>query len=213
MRSKKIHPWYLRYYLGTYDDVWYRSLFAEGEGKVKGEITPAYSILNQEDVAHIQKNFPTTKIILILRNPIERAWSQARYDLKQINPDQLQPVYQHIESAEQTMRSDYRRTLNNWTSCFPAESLHIGFYDDVQRNPEQYIRNILAFLGVDSTRRLHTKTLENRFNVSNKIAIPAEIHSYLARKYLPDLQHLHQRLGGWASHWLAEAETILQTGG
>ena len=45
--------WNVHYYLGAHDNDWYRSLFKYGGDKVKGEITPAYSKLEQEDVEHI----------------------------------------------------------------------------------------------------------------------------------------------------------------
>ncbi|MEL7359817.1 MAG: sulfotransferase [Cyanobacteria bacterium J06560_6] len=65
--------WTLRYYCRTYNDRWYVSLFKEGKGLVKGEITPSYSLLDTEDVQHIKQLFPNLKIILLLRNPIDRA--------------------------------------------------------------------------------------------------------------------------------------------
>lgn len=57
------------------NDDWYSSLFELGRGKIIGEITPAYSTLNSSSVAHIHKLMPELKIIFMMRNPIERAWS------------------------------------------------------------------------------------------------------------------------------------------
>ena len=68
--------WDLRYYAGAPGDGWYVSLFEPGRGKVKGEITPAYSTLRLEDVAHVHDLVPEAKIIFLMRNPVERAWSQ-----------------------------------------------------------------------------------------------------------------------------------------
>ena len=62
--------WDLKYYAGTPGDGWYASLFAQGRGKVKGEITPAYSTLSLEEVAHVHALVPEAKIFLMVRNPI-----------------------------------------------------------------------------------------------------------------------------------------------
>lgn len=57
------------------DDDWYRSLFAAGSRRVKGEITPAYSLLDEPTVAHIAAAFPGIRVIFIIRNPVDRALS------------------------------------------------------------------------------------------------------------------------------------------
>src|SRR5262245_8764381 len=55
---------------------WYRSLFVSSD-RVEGEITPAYAILPPRQVAEIAATFPDLRLIYILRNPIDRAWSSA----------------------------------------------------------------------------------------------------------------------------------------
>jgi hypothetical protein len=68
--------WDLRYYAGAPGDGWYASLFEPGRGKVKGKITPAYSTLRLDDVAHVHDLVPEANFIFLMRNPIERAKSQ-----------------------------------------------------------------------------------------------------------------------------------------
>jgi len=72
--------WQAQFYFGRIDDDWYHSLFPQDENLLCGEITPAYSILPEENVAQIARSLPNLKILLLLRNPIERAWSQVRFD-------------------------------------------------------------------------------------------------------------------------------------
>jgi hypothetical protein len=52
--------WDLRYLLETYDDDWYRSLFPAD--KVSGEITPAYSLLDEPDIAAVADLLPGIKV-------------------------------------------------------------------------------------------------------------------------------------------------------
>ena len=109
----EITRWTLRYFLGTYNDDWYLSLFNPGDGKLKGEITPSYSILNLKEVQHIRALFPELKIILILINPIERAWSHLRSiePARQFNKiiNNLNKMKEFIDSPPQSLRSDYVR--------------------------------------------------------------------------------------------------------
>ena len=202
--------WALSYFLGTYSDDWYRSLFASGGGKVKGEITPSYSILNLEDVKHINEMFPELKVILILRNPIERAWSHVRFDWGHLvlnGPGQLDKVRQFIDDPNQSLRSDYVRTLDIWSACFPKDQLFIGFYDDIVERPQEVLGNLCQFLGLSVFS--NDPVLNRRVNVSRVQDMSKEIHLYLANKYYPELQKLSDLLGGPCTAWLKESEEIL----
>ena len=59
----------------------YAREFAGGEALVKGEITPYSASLPRWCIRYIHKLMPDTKLILFLRNPIDRAWSQALMNL------------------------------------------------------------------------------------------------------------------------------------
>ena len=43
---------------------------------LSGDITPAYSMLNDEIIERITGYFPNLKVIFLARDPVERAWSQ-----------------------------------------------------------------------------------------------------------------------------------------
>src|SRR5438552_5633502 len=65
LRNWPLLQWYIRYYFGARDDQWYLSLFLEGNGRLRGEITPAYAMLDKHDVAHVQRLLPKLKIIFL----------------------------------------------------------------------------------------------------------------------------------------------------
>jgi hypothetical protein len=62
---------------------YYSSFFLEANNKVKGEITPAYSILPVNRIRSIRAIMPEVRLIFLMRDPIERAWSHAVMDLVQ----------------------------------------------------------------------------------------------------------------------------------
>jgi len=75
-RKKELHYYCFYYQRGL---EWYKQQFQEGFG---GEASPFYMRYSQS-AERIYKDFPNTKIIAILRNPIERAFSHYCYASRQ----------------------------------------------------------------------------------------------------------------------------------
>lgn len=59
----------------------YSDIFKRGCNRVKGEITPGYSIIPVERMRFIRTIMPDVRLIFLMRNPIDRAWSQALMNL------------------------------------------------------------------------------------------------------------------------------------
>jgi hypothetical protein len=207
-RNWRTLRWNLRYYLGNCDDRWYLSLFEPGSGALCGEITPSYSILNHEDVARVRALLPQVKILFLVRNPIERAWSQVRFEWTRgrfQGIDDPAKVSAFLEAPEQSLRSDYTRTLDTWRAHFPGGQVFIGFYDDIAARPDALLGEVCAFLNLEPCRA------ENeRVNASKEKSMPPEVARQLAGKYLGELRQLAERLGSHAQTWLREAEAILR---
>ncbi len=207
-KHPEIFRWYANYLFRTCSDAWYASLFEEGREKIRGEITPAYSILKESDVKHIHQLMPDARIIFILRNPIERAWSQYRFMVRQgklksnISFDEFKTW---VDSPEQQGRSDYLKTIRIWAEVFSKDQLFIGFYDDIVSEPELLLSKILNFIGAASDGATVQQILEvDRVNVSPEIEIPAEFSSYLHEKYDDEVRLVAKQLGGPAECWHKE---------
>jgi hypothetical protein len=56
----------------------YGALWKPFKNRVCGDITPAYSTLDEDVIASIAKTYTRTKIIMLVREPISRLWSQAQ---------------------------------------------------------------------------------------------------------------------------------------
>jgi hypothetical protein len=204
--------WDLRYYAGAPSDEWYASLFEPGRGKVKGEITPAYSTLGREDIARVHDLLPEAKLIFMMRNPIERAWSQLVMRLdkagkKDIGPTRLARLHRDFEREGYRARTDYLRTLENWGAFYPEEQIFVGFLEDIHFYPEELLGSVYRFLGVDASfmpqgvgERVHTRS------TGRMLAVSAV---YLARLYQKELSRLNERFGGYAAFWLFGAEKLL----
>ena len=214
-RKKREHMgWFLRYLFLPHNDAWYASLFSANEGQIAGEMTPDYDILEPETVARIHALMPALKIIYLLRNPIERTWSQANRGVRQTlfkeNHMDSQVIQQFMESEEPHRRSDYFYNLQVWERFYPREQIFIGFFEQIEENPRQLVQDIYQFLGVDSSPHYIPDLLRKKRNAGHYSAIPDYWASHLAQRYHESLKLLHQRFDNRSTaSWLAFAEQYL----
>ena len=209
--------WEMRYYLGAFTDEWYASLFAEGRGYIKGEITPAYSLLEPEDIAHIHDLMPDARFIYLMRNPIERTWSAVRKGARHMGRALDEATVEELETTTLrrafVARESYTRPINLWLQQYPREQLFFGFLDEVAANPSDLLLRLFAFLGASADPRYITAAATNKYNVSPEHRIPEKLHVHLAHRYYPELKELSQLVGSYATRWLEEAESVLRAAG
>ena len=138
---------YRKWHYNNISDEWYLSLF-EDSSAYTGEITPSYMLLEKEDIMRMKELLPGVKVVLLLRNPIERAWSSYRYSTKKIpnfnfEKVKYEEVIEFMESEGQTLRTDYIRAIRNYSSVFAKGDILIGFYDAIIENPNKLLHDIL----------------------------------------------------------------------
>ncbi len=198
---------YYKWYFSNYNDDWYLSIFKDFVG-VKGEITPSYSILNVHDIKRMYALSPNAKIILMLRNPIDRAWSHYRHTQKKNIYFSFQDVkndsiIEFIESEGQILRSDYVRTIENFSHVFPKSQILICFFDAIVDNPNGLLNDIINFLtGVEkSTYSFKNNDLKRTINKSIELDCPNQIYEYLKIKYRNQIKVLSDIYGGYFNKW------------
>lgn len=206
--------WYSNYFFQPRNDRWYASLFTTDKKQKTGDITPAYSTLNRESVAHIYELMPNAKIIFILRNPIQRAWSHA---LKRIRDRNISiasvseaEFIQNFNSNTSRSRSSYLQILEVWQSYYSQENFFIGFFEDMVQQPEDFLLKLFDFLEIKSSECYIRKSAFSKKNTSeNTGEIPNNLAKYLAKIYHQDLQKINQKFGSHSSIWLEDANKIL----
>ena len=203
--------WDLRYFFGKPSDAWYASLFEPGRGKITGETTPDYSILDKEAVAHVHGLMPDAKIVLMMRSPLERPWSAMDMGLRIAGRswDTLEDekVYRRFDRGRTRLMTNYFRTLQNWNAFYPEDRIFVGFLEDVHFFPEELLRRLYAFLGADTAaeHRVITRKIHSGFQDT----MPAKFAHYLAGSYHENLKNLAKHFGGYASFWLFCAERLI----
>ncbi len=188
----------------------YAGQFRDGADRVKGEITPGYSILSRTRIALIRDLMPDLRLLFLMRNPIDRAWSQALMNLvsranrrrEDVSDDEFRD---HFRSARSLRRGDYLTTIDNWLAHFPQEQLLVGFYEDLSDRPRGLLTDVFRHLRV-STNVDWTRFPYNRVVFKGiQGPLPPHLRVELVDMYQDDLRRLYKRFGQRVRAWqLAE---------
>ena len=196
--------WMCNWHLSTYNDTWYLSLFKKLSG-IRGEITPAYSILKEEDVKNMYALAPNAKIIFIIRNPIERAWSQFRFHLKNKNQENNEiseeEIIKFMDQKNQTLRSNYLKTLETYSKIFPKKNICVAFYDAIIEKPEELLCQIVNQLGGNTSKIQSECDIYSKTNTSKKRKLPNSVKKHLIKKYRPLIDQLSKIFSGYPKLW------------
>ena len=213
-RLASLDPWLINYWFRTRDDDWYASLFrgAQAKGLIAGEITPAYATLGEDMLRRIQRMNDKMKLIFVMRDPVDRAWSAVNNAAKKGAAD-ASTVEKSIERARESgavARSAYADTIKRLEAVFPADQIHYCFFDDLRDRPKALTAELLSFLGVEPVPAtpLH---LPQAVNVAaGSKAVPLEFSRELAGDYLSMVQQLCRRFQGPPHKWRARYENLLK---
>ncbi|HBJ36518.1 MAG TPA: hypothetical protein DDZ51_17550 [Planctomycetaceae bacterium] len=195
--------WLSKFHFGFYGDSWYRSLFPRDSRITSGDITPGYSVLDEEGVRRMHLVAPQAKIIFILRNPIDRAWSMMRFGKRfgyACDPQRVEEIFSRIDSPGQELRSDYLRAISIYRKFYPAEKILLVFYDAIPERPQELLSQIFHFLGI-SPISFDALDSQQRVNEAEELEIPDSVRSYLEDKYRDPICAMAELLGGYASNW------------
>jgi len=202
---------FIKWYFSDYDNKWYLSLFNLGKG-ISGDITPTYCLLDDGDVERMSEVLPEDiKLIFILRNPIERAWSHFRMVMRKrgklkLEEYNFEEIKSFLVSDGQVMRTDYNNTIDRYKKYFPNNHLYISFYDFLNENPSQFLENIVEFLGGNPTNVNIYCSIDKKVKKSIKASIPIEIESLLHKQYYQLILELSTKFGGYCTQWLSEID-------
>ena len=163
-------------------------------------------------VAHVHDVMPETKIVLMLRNPVERGWSQAVMSFDKADKGSAKSVSEkeflrRFERNSLTLLTDYRQALENWSSFYPEDQIFVGFLEDVYFHPEDLLRRLYGFLGIDPS--FESSTAREKIHSRSEDKMPTSLATHLARTYYDELEQLHERFGGYASFWLYCAQRLV----
>jgi hypothetical protein len=207
--------WYLKYYFQPRTEGWYRSLFQPAGGQVCGEATPRYAPLPEKEIAGIRRLMPDLKIIYLLRDPIDRMWSdlamfeRPRFGGKGLRHAGPERIREFLSDPRNLAHSRYADNLARWEKFFPRSQIFLAFHEEIVAQPEALLRRLMDFLGVDN--RVDFRMAGERINSKRYPPVRAAIARHLARELAEDTKALHARCqNSSTAAWLERNKAIRQ---
>jgi Sulfotransferase family len=204
----------LHYFFSRRSDEWYCNLFAPARhrGFLTGEITPAYSILDETVLEGLRGLNPQVRLIYIMRDPIMRSWSAVMKRWRNSGFAGLpsdKDALEYALSEGVRRRSSYFENIQRFEHVFRPEQIFYGFFEQLAQDPPGFAADVLRFLGVvpgDVTRLLPRAPV----NVAAAGRMPsAQFTRALATSYLPWIEKLCLRFEGPPHLWHAQYEAVL----
>jgi Sulfotransferase domain len=190
---------------------WYSRRFAEGIGRVKGEITPTYCSLPLRRIRAIRSLIPAVRLLVLLRDPVERDWSHLRMAL--IGETGRSPaevsVNEYLEFAEGHPRmrgGDYVEIFDRWLGVFDASRLFVGQFEDLVARPRHLLEEVFAHLGLFGPHPWDDLPIHGQFLQGVPTPMPPAVRRFLVDKHSGSLAELRPFVGSapieqWRSSW------------
>lgn len=194
-------------FITEYED--YVKLFREvKDEKAIGEASGSY-LYSKVAAREIYKFNPNSKIIIILRDPIERAYSHYIMDLMSGFTDKADFIKEVINDYNKPQKGWgisnlyielglYYEQVKRYLEVFPKENVKIILYDDYKNQTEKVLKEIFSFLDVDSN---FLPDISKKYNIGavpkylkfNKMVreIYLEIRSFVPQRILNILREIY----------------------
>jgi len=191
---------------------WYRSFFPtkkqidtvkqkQGIG-ITGEDTPFY-FWNKDACDRIQKLLPDIKLILILRNPIDRAFSEYNNVLRERNinlsfeeyiKSDLENIKKNPPDISQCLKKNailsrgiYFIQLQMWQDLFSQEQIFILDSNELSQRPIETMNEVFKFLKIpeynSQKKFLNKKFVYNKINDNTRKKLIELYRPYNAQLY------------------------------
>ncbi|WP_457205709.1 sulfotransferase domain-containing protein [Nocardioides sp. P5_C9_2] len=151
------------YYFDRYYDrglAWYAAQFRDARDEaVVGEVCQDY-LFHPDAADRINETLGPVRIMVSLRDPVERAWSSYLYMRKHgIGPDTFGEALR--SRPELLEHGRYATGLDRFLVHLPREMVHVALFDDLAADPQGFLDGVTDFLDVDRLP-LASKDLEAR---------------------------------------------------
>lgn len=200
--------WDIKYIFFPQTLSWYQSLFSKN--KLSGDIDGEYIYYDQEVISRIKKHLPEVKVILILRDPLEKHWSQLRMwashirrvSLNTRTEDQIVRRFRKILNSS----PNYSEVIELWRANFSDDQFYIAYYDDLKNNPREYLNAICDFLNTDRPGP-EIEGLDAVVFKGEPHPIPRGVERAAHQMLLPDLKALVNLVDSeYPKRWLSAME-------
>src|SRR5215211_584343 len=160
----------------------YQALFrGVTDEKAIGEASPLY-LYSPEAPGRIKHHVPRARLIAILRNPVERAYSSFIQRVQK-GDEPLQDFALALQEEEIRMRNNwaprwqvkqigfYYLHLKRYHDIFDPDQIKVFLYDDLKSNPIGVAQSAYRFLGVDDSFSPNISSVHNPSGIPKSKAL------------------------------------------
>ena len=179
--------------LERYQHCWFKDLPA---GVLAGEKSTNY-LESAAACQRIKHHLPQVKLVFILRNPVDRAYSNYCWSVQNRLEDlsfaealvqeaareaSLTAAHRYSRPYAYFSRGLYAQLLTPWFQAFPRTQILVLRYEDIAADPEALLEKLYAFLGV--LPRLNDCRSIGRINALRvQSACPDDVRAILSARY------------------------------
>jgi len=179
---------------------------------IVGETTPVYMYWYSAP-RRIWDYNPKMKFLILLRNPIERAYSH--WNMQRERGFEKLPFLKAIKEEENRRKDSlpyqnrhfsyldrgfYTEQINRLRNYFPMEQILLLKGDDLRVNPESVLLQICQFLGISKPKQIEKITIHSR-EYSDKM--DQKTRDQLSEIYNLEIKQI-EKLTGWdCQNWLS----------
>lgn len=166
---------------------WYHSIFAEPTRRVVGEGSVSY-LFYPEVAQKIYEYNPEARIIIILRNPVQRAFSHYLMDYRlglcdisfeEIldNPAKYPHFYQQFIGL-----GKYHQQIKRYLDVFEHNQVKVMFYNDLKTDTNLFVDQVFSFLALTSIDV--NMVVKNKFKQPSSVIVAMLYQFKWLRSYL-----------------------------
>ncbi len=162
----------------------YLSFFSSAkDNQIIGEVCHAY-LTSEESAEWIKREVPHSKVIIILRNPIDRAFSLYNWMIMEgyenarsfktalelegnRNDEDKSLLHTYTQNYKYFQTGLYYEQVKRYLDVFGENNVLILPYEEFSKNQLQYLNRIFNFLGVSNIEKLIFESVNKSKSVKN----------------------------------------------
>lgn len=173
--------------------------------KLIGEATATYATLKEETISDIALLNPKIKIVLMLRDPVDRTWSHAKKEiLRRLKPGACasdDDFLQFFQQAGQIRRSAMREVVSHWRNHLAYHQVYLGDYTFLSSDPRGFLADLCQFLGTPLPARFDSPHLRATINPTTKDPLPPALQAWLHEHLADEISNNQELLRDFHCSW------------
>ena len=180
------------------DDTWFKRLFQSGRSVYKAEFSNINAVLPDEGYKNIRSVASTVRVIYVLRDPIARLWSHAKFHaavggmldrFEEFNKDELKT---YLLDPVLFSHSRYADNIRHMRQHFSEREFRVFFFEQLITDEGRKIQEIYDFLGIHS-HPVDNDLLSEVFNAGPELGMSSDFQIVASELLAPEYEAIELR--------------------